>query len=591
MAATASERWNRIVNVAILITLGVVLLAPSGLLGRWVTAAYGAWDERRRVERTWDELVSAPSVLSSGMEADRRLIVEFVDYDCAVCQAVAADVAEATHSQGVSVVVRHVPSDWNGPGAGEAALAAICAERYGAFAEAHEALLSDPKWLQTQDWVGFGASLGITPPTSFDSCMREETTRNRLARDRELADYLRIPGTPTFVSSTQLHPGATGLRLAVAAASSAPVGEVQAPVLSPEGSVFDSSENPNLSEVGVIVAGLFLPDSGIALVDRNEVHLIDVGSGEARVVGRKGEGPREFGHIEFAKRTPRGILIWDFLRRRAVVMTDDGELVRSAGFGHVPLKDFFNAYPVGVDTDGRFVFRDGDYRELGKQEGRVWNPATYVVVRDDGALEVVAAASGDEMYHSPSRSDAVVYGNRTFEAATADHLIVADTRRGGIAVLDWSGGEVVDVPMPAGLPLNADQVQAGREARIAELERIVEGMKSRAAASGQELDVSLDQFHESPELRDWPANEVAPPIDEVLTDSDARLWVRDYRLPGQDSVTWRVWDIGEAELLFRVRMAGEDKLLDARGDLVLLRRTDQFDVPRAVISPLAPVIH
>lgn len=488
MAATANERWNRIVNVAILITLAALLLAPSGLVGRWATAAYaayGAWDERRRVERTWDELVSAPSVLSSVMEADRRVIVEFVDYDCAVCEAVAADVAEATHSQGVSVVVRHLPSDWNGPGASE----------------------------------------------------------------------------------------------------------VQAPVLSPEGSVFDSSENPNFSEVSAIVAGLFLPDSGIALVDRNEVHLIDLGSGEARVVGRKGEGPKEFGHIEFAKRTPRGILIWDFLRRRAVVMTDDGELVRSAGYGHVPFKDFFNAHPVGVDADGRLVFRDGDYRELGKQEGRVWNPATYVVVRDDGALEVVAAASGGEMYYSPSRSDAVVYGNRTFEAATADHIIVADTRRGGIAVLDWSGGAVVDIPMPAGLPLNADQVQAGREARIAELERIVEGMKSRAAASGQGLDASLDHFYESPELRDWPANEMAPPVDEVLTDYDARLWVRDYRLPDQDSVTWRVWDIGEAELLFRVRMAGEDKLLDARGDLVLVRRTDRFDVPRAVISPLAPVIH
>lgn len=129
-----------------------LLLNPSGLLGRWVTAAYSSWDERRRVERVWDELVSAPSVLSSEMRADHRMIVEFVDYDCAVCRAM--------------------------------------------------------------DWVGFGASLGIAAPESFDSCMRAEATRDRLARDRELADYLRIPGTPTFVSSTELHPGAAGLRLA-----------------------------------------------------------------------------------------------------------------------------------------------------------------------------------------------------------------------------------------------------------------------------------------------------------------------------------------------------------------------------------------
>lgn len=102
-------------------------------------------------------------------------------------------------------------------------------------------------------------------------------------------------------------------------------------------------------------------------------------------------------------------------------------------------------------------------------------------MRDDGELEVVAAANGDEMHYDPARSDAVVYGNRTLEAVTEDRLIIA--------------------------------------------------------------------------------------------------------------VTWRVWDIDEAELLFRVRMAGEDTLLDARGDLVLVRQTDQFDVPRAVVRPLVPVMH
>lgn len=417
-----SERWNKIVRVAILATLAVLLLNPSGLVGRWVTAAYHAWGEQRRVERTWDELVSVP-------------------------------------------------------------------------------------------------------------------------------------------------------------------------VRSPQGSIFDSSEHPNISEVSAIVTGLFLPDSGIALVDRTEIHMIDIMSAGGRVVGRKGEGPKEFGHIELAHRTPQGILIWDFLRRRAVLMTHDGELVRSEGYAHASFKDFFNAYPVGVDPHGRIVFRDGIHRGLGEYEGRTWTPATYVAVRDNGELEVVAAANGDEIYYHPNRSDHVVYGHRTFQAATEDRLIVADTERGKIVVLDWSGGEVAEVPMPTGLSLSADQVQAGRDARIAELRRIVEGMKSRAVASGQDLAVDLDHFYESPEMKDWPANEVAPAIDNVLTDYDARLWVRDYRLPDQDSVTWRVWDIDRTELLFTVRMAGEDTLLDARGDVVLVRRADEFDVPRAVVSPLATVAH
>ena len=74
----------------------------------------------------------------------------------------------------------------------------------------------------------------------------------------------------------------------------------------------------------------------------------------------------------------------------------------------------------------------------------------------------------------------------------------------------------------------------------------------------------------------------------MLTDFDSRLWVRDYRIPGQDSVTWRVWDIERERLLFTARMGGEDTLLDARGDWVLLRRLDAFDGPRSVITRLSP---
>ncbi|MDE2752262.1 MAG: hypothetical protein OXI83_06770, partial [Gemmatimonadota bacterium] len=88
------------------------------------------------------------------------------------------------------------------------------------------------------------------------------------------------------------------------------------------------------------------------------------------------------------------------------------------------------------------------------------------------------------------------------------------------------------------------------------------------------------------DFEDWPINEVAPAIDTLLTDFDARLWARDYRLPGQDSATWRVWDIDRQELLFTARMDGEDILLDAQGELVLLRRVDELDVPRAMVTQL-----
>ena len=86
----------------------------------------------------------------------------------------------------------------------------------------------------------------------------------------------------------------------------------------------------------------------------------------------------------------------------------------------------------------------------------------------------------------------------------------------------------------------------------------------------------------------WPVNKLAPPIDLLFVDFDERLWVRDYHFTDQDSVTWRVWDMERFTPLFQVKLAADEELLDARGDVVLLRREDELDVPRAVVSRLEP---
>ena len=161
---------------------------------------------------------------------------------------------------------------------------------------------------------------------------------------------------------------------------------------------FDSSEHPDLAELSAVAAGLFLPDSGLALVQRSEIHLIDLLSGTTRVVGREGEGPREFRHIGRAVRVADGILVSDVPRRRVSLISYDGEFLRSRSVVDAEFGDYFGAYPVGVHPDGRIVFRDG-IAQMGRDyDGQTWSPAMYVIVRDDGALEIVAEATGDEVY-------------------------------------------------------------------------------------------------------------------------------------------------------------------------------------------------
>ena len=237
--------------------------------------------------------------------------------------------------------------------------------------------------------------------------------------------------------------------------------------------------------------------------------MVDLSSGKTRVVGRKGEGPREFGHIGRATRTPQGILVWDVPRRRVVIIAHDGEFLRSEGYAQLPLQDFTNAYPVAVHPDGRIVYRDGIYRSIRDYDGRTWNPATYVAAQDAGELQIVARAKGDEAYYGAKRSGSVVFGHRTFEAATEDRLIIAETDRGAIAVLDWSGREVAEIPMPAGVRLPAAQV-VGRQLLVSRWERFEELLK-RAAASGRVPYTPGNRVGSShPDFKDWPINEVPP---------------------------------------------------------------------------------
>lgn len=354
-------------------------------------------------------------------------------------------------------------------------------------------------------------------------------------------------------------------------------------------SIFDSSAHADLSELLGIVGGLFQADNGLALVERSQIHMVDLSTGEARVIGRRGEGPREFGHIWTANHTPKGILVWDTLRRRAVLIAHDGEFLSSQGYRQVAFEDVFTSRPVGIGTDGRIVFRDGpgSFGEFGR--GRLWDPAWYVAVQDDGELQRIAEAKGEEMYYGQRRSNAVTMGHRTFDAATKERLIIADTDRGAIAVLDWSGSEVAEIPMPASTPLSTAQVQAARQLRVAQQQEFMAFFRRAAERGELPAGAGMDDAEVAEAYSDWPTNDIAPPIDTLLTDFDERLWVRYYRLPDQDSVTWRVWDIDPPQSLFTVRMEGDDRLLDARDDLVLLRRMSALDVPRAEVRRLTAV--
>ncbi|MCZ0934247.1 MAG: hypothetical protein OXJ54_03605 [Gemmatimonadetes bacterium] len=351
--------------------------------------------------------------------------------------------------------------------------------------------------------------------------------------------------------------------------------------------VFDSSEHGDLAERLLSVeGGFFTPDGGLVLVDRTEIHMIDMASGEHRVVGREGGGPEEFRFIGRAVRTSNSVIVSDLQGGRIVSIGHDGDFGHSQSYLGVPLNSL-QPRLVARHPDGSTVLRDrADGTMVRKSEGRYWRQARYVAVDADGGLRVVAETRGNERYSDTSHDRPVLFGHRTLEAATSDRLVVAETDQGSISVLDWRGVPVASIPMLPGVRLSADQVRRGRESDASQRQESRERIRELALDGRFPFPPSDMDERFLPTLPDWPANEVAPPIDEMLTDFDSRLWVRDYRLPGQDSVTWRVWDIDRERLLLTVSMDGEDRLLDARGDAVLLRRLDAFDAHQVVVTPL-----
>ncbi len=361
--------------------------------------------------------------------------------------------------------------------------------------------------------------------------------------------------------------------------------------LHPGPSTFDSSELPQLTHaLSVIVGGFFLPDSGMVLVERTEVYFVDMASGEAKVFGREGGGPLEFRRIHRALRSPEGIALQDNYRLRVVFLDNRGEFVGDTRYNTVPFKgSLMGAPPVAVHPDGRIVFGDREGKNFGSYRGRTWDPIEYLAVDSAGEVEVVAQGKGSEYYYEARSSGSVFFGHSTLLAASPDRVAIAETDQESIGVFGWGGGEVGRIPMPPAVRPSRDQVRAVREYRAGAPSRSLERL-SRAPneVPAVVLEGLADLATLRPDLDHWPVNDLAPPIDELFVDFDERLWVRDYHFTDQDSVTWRVWDMERFTPLFQVKLAADEELLDARGDVVLLRREDELDVPRAVISRLEP---
>ena len=217
-AKLGGSRLEKITNLAILATLLFLLLNPSGLIGSWFGRQFAETRARRAVEGLWGELTdsaSFPVPVEQQVPAGAPIIVEFLDYQCPACRAVAPVVADAWERGTATIVVRHLPLEQIHAGAREAAKAVVCAEWQGRLRAAHHALMGEGDWVSRRDWVGFAEEVGIADPGLFAECLVGEEAEERVENDLRIAAGLGITSTPTFVTPQGIYGGTGGFQAAL----------------------------------------------------------------------------------------------------------------------------------------------------------------------------------------------------------------------------------------------------------------------------------------------------------------------------------------------------------------------------------------
>ena len=195
------SRWDQAINIAICAAVLFLLFSPAGGgLGRLLRTQYAEWRDGRRIAAMWQELVSAESRLGEGASPFADTIVEFIDYECPACRVIAPSVRQMVEQRGIALVVRHLPNGVQHALAGEAAAAAVCGERLGAFAAVHNTLLESDSWIVDRDWLYFAGQHVGADSSRFVNCMSTRETAERVRADSVLAARLGIRGTPVFVS-------------------------------------------------------------------------------------------------------------------------------------------------------------------------------------------------------------------------------------------------------------------------------------------------------------------------------------------------------------------------------------------------------
>jgi protein-disulfide isomerase len=156
-----------------------------------------------------DKLFNDPATPVAGNPMGDVTIVEFFDYHCPYCKAVAAPLQKLTEEdKGVRLVMKEFPIlGQDSLLASQAALAAVPQGKYWEF---HQGLMEHRGQFDMEVIKSIAAKVGLDP-AKLETDMQSDTIKPIISANHDLAQTLDIGATPTFIIGDQVVEGAVPL--------------------------------------------------------------------------------------------------------------------------------------------------------------------------------------------------------------------------------------------------------------------------------------------------------------------------------------------------------------------------------------------
>jgi protein-disulfide isomerase len=153
--------------------------------------------------------------LVGGNPKGKVTLVEFFDYNCGYCKRAFPDVMKMIdRDKDLKLVMKEFPI--LGPGSVYATRAAIASRKQGKYWEYHLAMMAHKGPIDEQVADQIAAAKGLDVK-KLKADMEADEVSQIITRNMQLADSLKIQGTPAFIIDETVIPGAVGFDALAAA--------------------------------------------------------------------------------------------------------------------------------------------------------------------------------------------------------------------------------------------------------------------------------------------------------------------------------------------------------------------------------------